>query len=66
MMASIGLGWSLLPETMLDAHLKPLDLAELDLTRLLGVVTHRRRTLSNAASAMRTLLLEADDSVKRH
>jgi DNA-binding transcriptional LysR family regulator len=66
MMASIGLGWSLLPETMLDDHLKPLELAELDLTRLLGVVTHRRRTLSNAASAMRTLLLEADDSVKRH
>lgn len=64
MMASIGLGWSLLPEIMLDEHLRPLKVAELDLSRSLGMVTHRRRTLSNAAQAMRELLLEVRDPVK--
>jgi DNA-binding transcriptional LysR family regulator len=59
MMASIGLGWSMLPETMLDEQLVQLEIPELDLSRSLGVVTHRKRTLSNAASAMRALLLEA-------
>ncbi len=57
MMVSIGLGWSLLPEILLDEHLRPLDIPELDLTRSLGIVTHRKRTLSNAAAAMRGLLL---------
>ena len=57
MMVSIGLGWSLLPEILLDEHLKPLAIAELGLTRSLGIVTHRKRTLSNAAGAMRKLLL---------
>jgi DNA-binding transcriptional LysR family regulator len=61
MMVSIGLGWSLLPETLLDEHLKPLDIPELDLTRSLGIVTHRKRTLSNAAEAMRGLLLSKAD-----
>ncbi|MEJ2590690.1 MAG: LysR family transcriptional regulator [Candidatus Thiodiazotropha sp.] len=58
MMVSIGLGWSLLPEILLDDHLKPLLVPELDLSRSLGIVTHRKRTLSNAASAMQALLQE--------
>lgn len=62
MMVSIGLGWSLLPEIMLDEHVKPVLIQGLDLTRSLGIVTHRRRTLSNAALAMRRLLREARDS----
>ena len=57
MMVSIGLGWSLLPDILLDEHLNPLPIPELDLTRSLGIVTHRKRTLSNAAEAMRTMLL---------
>ncbi|MEJ2691549.1 MAG: LysR family transcriptional regulator [Candidatus Thiodiazotropha sp.] len=57
MMVSIGLGWSLLPEILLDEHLKPLDIPELELNRSLGIVTHRKRTLSNAARAMRELML---------
>lgn len=57
MMVSIGLGWSLLPAILLDEHLKPLAIPELYLTRSLGIVTHRKRTLSNAAEAMRGLLL---------
>ena len=53
MMAAIGLGWSLLPETMtLDGQLAVLPVEELVLQRDLGIVTHRGRTLSNAAQAM--------------
>jgi len=63
MMVSIGLGWSLLPEIMLDGHVKPLLVPGLDLARSLGMVSHRRRTLSNAALAMRRLLLEDPHSV---
>jgi DNA-binding transcriptional LysR family regulator len=59
MMVSIGLGWSLLPEILLDEHLTSLQIPELDLTRSLGIVTHHKRTLSNAAGAMRRLLLDS-------
>ena len=53
MLASIGLGWSLLPETMThDGDLVVLPVEELKLSRPLGLVTHRSRTLSNAAEAM--------------
>lgn len=51
-MVSIGLGWSALPRTMLDDSVFALDLAELPLTRILGFVQHRARTLSNAAQAL--------------
>jgi DNA-binding transcriptional LysR family regulator len=57
MMASIGLGWSLLPEIMLDHHLRALRVSELRLSRSLGIVSHHKRTLSNAAKAMHRLLL---------
>ncbi|MCU7808749.1 MAG: LysR family transcriptional regulator substrate-binding protein, partial [Candidatus Thiodiazotropha sp. (ex Semelilucina semeliformis)] len=57
MMVNIGLGWSLLPQIMIDKHLLPLDVVELNLSRSLGIVTHRKRTLSNAALAMREQLL---------
>lgn len=63
MMVSIGLGWSLLPEILLDEKLKPLAIPELDLCRSLGIVSHRKRTLSNAASAMRTLLRNDRQSI---
>lgn len=53
MMVSIGLGWSLLPETMThDPELKVLEIPELRLSRTLGAVTHTNRSLSNAAQAM--------------
>lgn len=53
MMARIGLGWTMLPETMLeDGELVPLEIEGVELVRLLGAVTHRERTLSNAARAM--------------
>ena len=52
MLTSVGIGWSLLPATMLDRQLKILPVAELVLQRSLGVVYHRERTLSNAARAL--------------
>lgn len=56
MLVSVGIGWSLLPLTMLDGQLTHLKVRELQLKRTLGVVTHRERTLSNAALALQALL----------
>ena len=55
-MVSVGLGWSLLPQSMLDGELTILRLPELEIRRSLGVVQHSGRTLSNAAQAMLNLL----------
>ena len=52
MLAVTGLGWALLPGTMLDDNLKSLNLPGIGLARHLGLVTHARHTLSNAARAM--------------
>ncbi|WP_421863650.1 LysR family transcriptional regulator [Motiliproteus sp.] len=51
MMVSIGLGWSLLPETLLDPQLHRLALTDNQIRRPLGLIYHRDRTLSNAAEA---------------
>ncbi|HHJ12711.1 MAG TPA: LysR family transcriptional regulator [Chromatiales bacterium] len=56
MMVSIGLGWSVLPRTMLGNGVVPLSVEGLDLQRQLGIVTHRRRELSNAARAFAEVL----------
>lgn len=53
MLASIGLGWSLLPETMTrDGDLEVFEVTGINLTRSLGVVHHRNHNLSNSAQAM--------------
>ena len=52
MLTSVGIGWSLLPITMLDARTRKLPVRELSLQRSLGIVYHRERTLSNAARAL--------------
>ena len=52
MLAEINLGWSLLPKNMLNqAKLKILPV-KLQLTRSLGLVTHKERILSNPAQAL--------------
>lgn len=51
MMVSIGLGWSALPNTMIDDQLHPVVVEQMSLTRQLGCIHHKNRTLSNAASA---------------
>lgn len=57
MLVEAGMGWSLLPVTMLDPDLKVLDSGH-RWTRNLGLVVHKKRSLSNAAQAMRKLLLD--------
>ncbi|MBL6752283.1 MAG: LysR family transcriptional regulator [Nevskia sp.] len=49
MLVAIGLGWSVLPRSMLDASLRALPVPELNMRRDLGVAWHRRRTLSAPA-----------------
>ncbi len=56
MMVSIGLGWSLLPAGMLGGDLIELKPNHIRLSRTLGMVFHRDRTLSNAAKRMVELL----------
>lgn len=51
MMVSIGLGWSVLPRTMLDRRLRALNISNVRLQRQLGYVVHEARSLSNAATA---------------
>jgi DNA-binding transcriptional LysR family regulator len=52
MLVSVGLGWSILPATLLDAQVIALPLpGGLQLQRTLGVVHHRDRSQSNAARA---------------
>lgn len=57
-MVSIGLGWSILPATLIDDSVKALSLKENHLSRTLGCVHHRNRSLSNAAKAFIKVLKE--------
>ncbi|MCA8866554.1 MULTISPECIES: LysR family transcriptional regulator [unclassified Halomonas] len=52
MMCSVGLGWSLLPEKMIDSELVELKVDTLPIYRPLGYLVHTNRTLSNAARMM--------------
>ncbi len=55
MMVNVGLGWSALPQTLIDKTVVPINIIGLKKTTLvreLGCIHHRQRTLSNAARAM--------------
>ena len=52
MLAAIGLGWSALPRTMIDEGLNVVQIEKVGIRRELGIVTHEKRTLSNAGQAM--------------
>jgi len=56
MMVKTGLGWSLLPEIMIDDQMKVLDTQQADIYRELGYIYHTERTLSNAAKRFIDLL----------
>lgn len=56
MMVSIGLAWSVLPDTMLDRKLCRMNVRQTSISRRLGYIYHRERTLSNAAVAFVRLL----------
>lgn len=59
MMVSVGLGWSVLPRSMLDEHLSEIPIPAVTLNRTLGLVLHSRRHRSRAAEALAGLLREA-------
>lgn len=52
MMAGIGLGWSVLPESMIDDEIAVLPVDHPPIERRLGYLIHKERTLSNAGRAM--------------
>ncbi len=60
MMVSVGMGWSLWPENMLEDELKPAQGSHIVVERKLGIVHHPKRTLSNAARAFIQYCLAAD------
>ncbi|MGD2119021.1 MAG: LysR family transcriptional regulator [Chromatiales bacterium] len=62
MLAEIGLGWTLLPDSMLNDQLLQVPVRGLRIKRRLGLVMHRKRTLSRAADALRDLCLTQGDS----
>ena len=62
MMVVVGLGWSVLPRTMLDRELVELHIDGLRLERTLGAVRHTSHTLSNAAKALSVILRGAPSS----
>ena len=51
MMTAVGLGWTLLPRTMLTPPLVAMDVPGASPQRQLGLLYHRNRRLSNAAQA---------------
>ena len=53
MLVSIGLGWSVLPKTLVDADLVVLEIDHVILHRTLGMVWHPQRTLSKAARTLK-------------
>lgn len=58
MLVSVGLGWSVLPSTMIDKELTVLNVNGVQLSRNLGMVWHAARTISNAAQQMIDLCKE--------
>ncbi|MEI2742207.1 MAG: LysR family transcriptional regulator [Candidatus Competibacter sp.] len=64
MMVAVGLGWSVLPRTMLDGDLVELSIAGLGVERTLGVVRHTGHTLSNAAGALLEILQDSTQVIE--
>ena len=61
MLVAAGLGWSVLPASMVGEGLLTLSTDAPALHRTLGCVTHPQRTLSNAAAAFRGVLESFQD-----
>jgi DNA-binding transcriptional LysR family regulator len=60
MLVSIGLGWTALPRTMIDGDLKVVQIKNMKtIQRELGIVTHAKRTLSNAGDAVLRMIRTA-------
>ena len=57
-MVETGLGWGVIPDSMLDNSLKEIDIKTAKMQRELGVVFHKSRTRSGPANALLELLSE--------
>ncbi len=55
-MVQSGLGWSMLPDSMIDDSLRIINIQRLKTRRQLGIVLHEKRTLSNAADSLLRVL----------
>lgn len=58
MLTRTGLGWSVLPDTLMDNSLRQLKVENAEISRELGLIFHGRRTLSNAARELIRLLAQ--------
>jgi DNA-binding transcriptional LysR family regulator len=56
MMVSVGLGWSILPQNMIDGDLRSLSMPGFESSRQLGIVMNRQRSPSRAVKAMLELI----------
>lgn len=62
MMLSIGLGWGVLPSSIIDAQLQVLDVTHPPLTRSLGCIHHNQRSLNNAARVFVEMLAASNSA----
>lgn len=63
MLVSIGFGWAVLPETMLDQHVIQLNIKDIVLNRQLGYLYHQNRTLSKSTKKLIQLLDTSQASI---
>lgn len=56
MMLSIGLGWGVLPNRLIDHQVQRLNVKHKPLIRPLGIIHHKQRSLSNTAKAFIDLM----------
>lgn len=57
MLVSVGLGWSVLPQTLISQDLERINMADnVELQRYLGVVINPKLTQSNSVTALLDLL----------
>jgi len=63
MMLSIGLGWGVLPNRLIDHQVQQLDVKHTPLIRLLGAIHHKQRSLSNSATAFIELMQRQKASI---
>ena len=61
MMVSIGLGWGVLPRTMLNKEMRGLQMNIKNLSRSLGYITHKKATQSNTVKALINTLSTLDN-----
>lgn len=63
MMLSIGLGWGVLPDRLIDHQLHKLDVKHQPLIRPLGLIHHKQRSLTNTSKAFIELLQRQASSI---